>query len=143
MPYVSWALLTRHRLRCGSVVMTRRPEKLLLDAQALGWVQHTRFASTEGWSLRPEGKFQNEKMLAAELVAVNGVVEVRNVYERFLPLNSRVQQACTDWQLRATTTDPLATNDHSDSAWDGRVIDELVALAQYLSHWLSDSSQTR
>jgi hypothetical protein len=57
---------------------------------------------------------------------------VRVAYEVFLPLNARLQLACTDWQLRPTTADAFAFNDHTDPAWDQRVIDELEALDREL-----------
>jgi len=50
------------------------------------------------------------------------------VYAEFLPLNALLQQACTDWQLRPTPTDPLAANDHTDAEWDAGVLHELKVI---------------
>ena len=96
-------------------------------------MQHAAFADLGGWSLTERGRAQNERLLAAELARVGGADEVRDVYRDFLPLNARLQRACTDWQLRPTADDRLAVNDHSDPAWDTRVLDELAAIEQRLT----------
>ena len=98
----------------------------LFDAQASGWVEHARFADLAGWSLTAAGRAQDERLLADELTQVGGQDEVRDVYRAFLPLNARLQRACTDWQLRPAGGDPLAPNDHTDAAWDARVLDALA-----------------
>jgi hypothetical protein len=100
----------------------------LRDAQARGWVTHTAFADLRGWSLTEAGRAENERQLAAELARVGGAEEIRDVYREFLPLNTRLQRACTDWQLRPTATDRLAANDHSEPDWDAAVLDELAAI---------------
>ncbi|WP_246485802.1 transcriptional regulator [Kribbella qitaiheensis] len=103
--------------------------ELLLDFQAFGWVGWSEFAGTGGWSMTSAGRSENERQLAAELEGTAGGREaVSEACEVFLPLNGRLQQACTDWQLRPTTADALAFNDHSDPAWDQQVIDELSEL---------------
>ena len=107
-------------------------DELLGDAEAYGWVQHAAFADIGGWSLTERGRAQDERLLAAELTLVGGEPEVRDVYRDFLPLNTRLQRTCTDWQLRPTPDDRLATNDHSDADWDTRVLAELAALEQGL-----------
>jgi hypothetical protein len=105
--------------------------QLLLDYQASGWISWSEFAGTGGWSMTAAGRVENERRLAAELDATTSQV-VREAYEIFLPLNTRLQQACTDWQLRPTPTDALAFNDHSDPAWDQRVFEELARLDREL-----------
>ena len=103
-------------------------DELLGDAEAYGWVQHSEFAELRGWSLTERGRAQDERLLAAELTLVDGSEAVRDVYRDFLPLNARLQRACTDWQLRPTSDDRLAINDHSDADWDTRVLAELAAI---------------
>jgi hypothetical protein len=105
-------------------------EETMQDAEARGWVTHSSFAGTSGWSLTETGRAENERLLAAELS--EGVDTVRQVYNEFLPLNGLLQQACTDWQLRPSTTDPLAANDHSDAAWDAGVLHELTVIDRAL-----------
>lgn len=53
---------------------------------------------------------------------------VRAAHAAFLPLNRQLRRACTDWQLRPTPGDRLAANDHTDRAWDERVLAELAAV---------------
>lgn len=108
-------------------------EELLRDAEAYGWVQHTAFADLGGWSLTERGRAQDERLLAAELAQGDGDAVVREVYADFLPLNARLQRACTDWQLRPSPGDRLATNDHTDAAWDARVLAELAAIEHGLA----------
>jgi hypothetical protein len=103
-------------------------DEALLDEQASGWVTWSEFAGTGGWSLPERGRAENERRLAAELDEVGGGALVREVYQAFLPLNGRLQRACTNWQVRPSVDDPLAQNDHSDPAWDELVLGELAAL---------------
>jgi hypothetical protein len=49
---------------------------------------------------------------------------VQSTYERFLPLNQRLLQICTDWQVRPGGV----PNDHADKPYDWEVVDRLVAL---------------
>ncbi|WP_328331365.1 transcriptional regulator [Kribbella sp. NBC_00382] len=105
---------------------------LLLDYQAYGWIGWSEFAGSGGWSLTDAGRVENERQLAAELEQVGGREVIQEVYEGFLPLNGRLQQACTDWQIRPTATDALAFNDHSEVDWDRKVIGELESLGQEL-----------
>jgi hypothetical protein len=108
--------------------------ELLLDHQAYGWTTWSEFAGVGGWSLTDRGRAENERRLAAELSDVpGGDATVRRVHHAFLPLNARLQQACTDWQIRPAPGDPLAANDHSDGGWDGRVLRALGALARELA----------
>lgn len=101
---------------------------LLAGAAARGWVEHASFAGLAGWSLTEAGRAGNERMLAAELAATGRADEVHAVHREFLPLNTRLQRACTDWQLRPAGGDRLAVNDHRDPAWDTRVLAELTAV---------------
>jgi len=102
--------------------------EILLDAEARGWVQHAAFADLHGWSLTESGQVENERQLADELAGTGNAGEIRDAYRAFLPLNSRLQRACTNWQLRPTNGDRLAVNDHRDPAWDAAVLDELTAI---------------
>ncbi|WP_405057934.1 transcriptional regulator [Kribbella sp. NBC_01505] len=101
-------------------------KELILDQQAFGWVTWSEFADVGGWSLTDAGRAENERTLQAELGPDDDTV--RTTYAAFLPLNARLQAACTQWQLKPTADDPLAFNDHSDPAWDQAVHDELAAI---------------
>lgn len=105
-------------------------EEQLNDAEARGWTTRSTFAGTSGWSLTESGRAENERLLAQEL---SNAEKIREAYDDFLPLNALLQQACTDWQLRPTTTDPLAANTHDDPAWDAGVLHELEAIGQALA----------
>ncbi|NEA36362.1 transcriptional regulator [Streptomyces sp. SID13031] len=111
--------------------------ELLLDYQAFGWISWSEFAGTGGWSLTDAGRAENERQLAAELDQVTGREVIHEIYSEFLPLNERLQQTCTNWQIRPTATDALAFNDHSDPHWDRQVIEQLSALDQAL-HLVSE-----
>jgi hypothetical protein len=82
-------------------------------------------------SLTESGRAENERGLAAELGPAADTV--RTAYSAFLPLNGRLQAACTQWQLKPAPGDALAFNDHTDSAWDQAVLDELAAIGQELA----------
>lgn len=106
--------------------------EFLRDAEARGWVQHTAFAGLTGWSLTDSGRAENEHQLTAELDRIGRVGEVREIYHDFLPLNARLQKACTDWQLRPTATNRLDINDHTDPTWDSGILHELTAIDRAL-----------
>ena len=103
-------------------------EDLLLDHEAAGFVRHTSFAGSAGWSVTDRGREENERRLAAELDRVGCRDTVTAAHAAFLPLNRRFGTACTKWQLRPSRRDPLAANDHTDWAWDERVLRTLGAL---------------
>jgi hypothetical protein len=106
--------------------------ELLLDFQAFGWIRRVEFAGTAGWSLTESGRLQNERQLAHELAATDSNSSIRDTYVTFLPYNDQLLRACTDWQLRPTSTDPLAVNEHADKEWDQRVLSTLAALSREL-----------
>lgn len=108
-------------------------EEFLLDAQAYGWVQHAAFADVHGWSLTESGRTRNEQQLHEELSVTGEADRVRRLYGDFLPLNARLQRACTDWQLRPTPGNTLAENDHSDTARDERILEELADIGSALA----------
>lgn len=140
----SFELLVLHAVRitgfADTPAIARRFEldptetmEYLLDAEARGWAAQAAFADVRGWSLTGAGRAENERQLAAELARTGEADAVREVYREFLPWNVRLQQACTDWQLRPTANDRLAVNDHTDPTWDGRILDELAAIDSALA----------
>jgi hypothetical protein len=108
-------------------------EEVLLDQQAFGRVTWQEFGSSSGWSLTARGKEYAERLLACELDAVGGRDRTRALYEEFLPLNERLREAITRWQLRPTADDAYAVNNHRDPVWDARVLAELHVLSRSLS----------
>ncbi|MCC8930585.1 hypothetical protein [Rhodococcus sp. I2R] len=107
--------------------------RLLTMAERAGWVQHDSFAELDGWSLTDSGKVENERQLAAERVEADPDGTVAALYRDFLPLNARLLRAVTSWQIKPTEADTFAPNNHTDSEWDGRVLDELTALSEELA----------
>jgi hypothetical protein len=59
---------------------------------------------------------------------------IRALHTEFVPLNRRFGTACTNWQIRPTRIDPMAFNDHTDWAWDERVLGTLTSLGQAFGH---------
>lgn len=106
---------------------TDKTEELLLDYEAHGWVRHTTFAGRSGWSVTERGRAENERRLAAELDRAGGRAIAEAVHAQFVALNERFGKACTDWQLRPDRLDPMAANDHTDWAWDERVLRTLAS----------------
>lgn len=53
----------------------------------------------------------------------------RTAYERFLPLNTELLKICTAWQLR----DDGSLNDHSDRAYDFKVLERLDRLHERIA----------
>ena len=102
--------------------------ELLLDFQAYGWITRVEFVGTAGWTLTESGRSENERQLAQELAVAESNSSIRHVYMTFLPHNDRLLRACTDWQLRPTSADPLAANEHTDKEWDQRVLTTLSSL---------------
>ncbi|WP_150461157.1 helix-turn-helix domain-containing protein [Nesterenkonia ebinurensis] len=107
--------------------------RMLSEAERAGWVQHVGFAELDGWTLTDSGKTENERQLAAERLYADPQGVVAAVYRDFRPLNARLLRAVTNWQIRPTATDQFAPNDHTDRAWDGRVLEELTALGRDLA----------
>jgi hypothetical protein len=115
-------IAARYGLATGAV------DELLLDYEANGWVRHSRFAGSSGWSLTDHGRVENERRLASELDGAGARDAVTRLHADFVPLNRRFGQACTDWQVRPARADPMAINDHTDWRWDERVLRTLVSL---------------
>ncbi len=104
--------------------------EILLDQQAFGWVQKVGFAGVAGWSLTDAGRAQNEAMLAAELDRVGARLTFAAAHEAFVPLNARLLDAVTRWQIRPEPGDSLAVNDHTDHRWDDRVLADLASVVR-------------
>ncbi|MEU7903520.1 transcriptional regulator [Actinoplanes sp. NPDC049118] len=102
--------------------------ELLQDFEAYGWVTHAEFGGTGGWTLTERGRDEDTRRLREELDRAGARSAVEQAHKEFEILNGRLVKACTDWQLRPTAGARLASNDHSDPQWDGRVLDELTSI---------------
>jgi hypothetical protein len=107
--------------------------RVLSVAERKGWVQHAEFADLTGWSLTDAGRVENERLLATERRDADPDGVVQDVYRAFLPLNARLLQAVTDWQIRPSQADRFAPNDHTDGVWDARILDELTTLSRLVA----------
>ncbi|MGY1738824.1 MULTISPECIES: hypothetical protein [unclassified Geodermatophilus] len=108
-------------------------EDRLIEHATRGWVTHTRFADSAGWSLTEAGRAEDERRMGAELELTGARDVVAEAHGRFVPLNRRFGKVCTDWQLRPTRTEPMAANDHTDWRWDERVLRALGTLGRDLA----------
>lgn len=104
-------------------------EELLLDHEAFGLVKHVEFADVNGWSLTDRGRTEDERLLAAELVAASARDVVEESHAAFVPLNARFLEAITRWQILPQRWDAMASNDHSDWRWDEQVLGSLTGLS--------------
>lgn len=80
-----------------------------------------------GWTLTPDGRARNERLLAEELEHHGIANIVRRAYQRFLALNGDMLATCTRWQVRDLSGEQVL-NDHSDAGYDSAVLDELAKL---------------
>jgi hypothetical protein len=80
-----------------------------------------------GWMLTPAGRTEGERLLGLELDATGQRQAVNDAYHRFLAINQRMLDVCTDWQLR-TVDGAQVVNDHLDQAHDQAVVAHLVEL---------------
>ncbi len=101
----------------------------LAQARERGWATSSEFFGATSWYLSDTGRAHGERLTAAELDDTRQRAVVAQAHADFLPLNRRHGQACTDWQLRPTTADRLAENDHRDREWDARILAELDDIA--------------
>lgn len=111
--------------------------ELLGDFEAYGWVTHVEFGGASGWTMTERGRDEDSRKLSEELDHVGARATAEQAHKEFEILNGRLVRACTDWQLRPTAGDRLASNDHSDPQWDGRILAELTDLGGELAGLLS------
>jgi hypothetical protein len=99
----------------------------LRDAGERGWVRH-RDGARAGWSLTPAGRAEDVRRLRDELDAAGARGAVEDSYERFLALNPKLLQVCTDWQVVAAGRAAPTHNDHLDAGYDLAVLARLRTL---------------
>ena len=135
----STRLLTLHGLRvlgyaeAGAVAAlygleTADLARPLADAAADGLASHASFAGSGGWSLTDRGRAEASRLVAEQLDADGARPAVAAAHRAFLPLNGRLGQTMTRWQVRAVPGGASAANDHADPRYDDRVLAELARL---------------
>lgn len=107
-------------------------EELVLDQQAFGRVRWDEFGESRGWSLTEAGRRHGEALLARQLDGTSGRELAGSAYAEFRPLNGRLRDAVSRWQLRPVGGDAFAPNDHRDATWDAAVLAELAELSRAL-----------
>jgi hypothetical protein len=129
-------LLVLHTLRCiGFAGLARVAaatglpesdvESELIDLAVAGLV--TRVAGDfGGWGLTAAGRAADAERIAVELETAGTRTAVAEAYDDFLVLNPELLDLCTAWQTRSVD-DVVTPNDHTDPAYDARVLDRLTA----------------
>jgi hypothetical protein len=96
----------------------------LLDYEARGWVRHSAFDSSSGWSLTESGRTENERRLRLELDEARARDRVAALHAAFVPLNHQFGTACTNW------------------AWDEAVLKTLARLGGKLRQLCDELTQS-
>lgn len=76
------------------------------------------------WSLTPEARGAYDEQLAEARAGAAWCAPVLSAYDEFKPVNAQALNVFYDWQMRGPRSAPVL-NDHSDPAYDARVIHEL------------------
>jgi len=130
-------LLVLHTLRCIGFAGTARvaeatglpesdAESELIDLAVAGLVTHMT-GDFGGWGLTDAGRTADAERIADELETFGTRAAVARAYDDFLVLNPELLDLCSAWQMRSVDG-AVRTNDHSDAAYDGRVLDRLTDL---------------
>jgi hypothetical protein len=117
-------------------------EELLLDYEASGWVQRVAFADARGWTLTEAGRAENGRRLSAELEETGAHDPIAASHSTFVKLNARLLSTVTNWQIRPTSWDAMASNDHDDTQWDDRVLNGLAGLLRRLRPVCAELTET-
>jgi hypothetical protein len=135
-PYPTGAdLLVLHTLRCvGYATLDRVAEAAgmpapdveseLIDLAVAGLVTHEP-GDFGGWDLSEAGRVADAERIAGELDAAGARSIAAEAYDRFLVLNPELLDLATAWQTR-TVDGVMSLNDHSDRAYDARVLDRFA-----------------
>lgn len=132
-------LLVLHALRCiGFTGLARvsaaaglpQPdvESELIDLARAGLVTYVA-GDFGGWGLTEAGRAADAERISDELDTAGTRAAIALAFDDFLRLNPELLDLCTAWQTRSA--DGVVTpNDHSDPAYDSRVLDLFTDLDQ-------------
>src|ERR1700737_2257522 len=109
----------------GTQLRTEQLESSLRDRETEGLVRY-RQGRVSGWLLTAAGREVHDDAIATALRDMAWQQPALAGYGEFLDRNSELRQICTDWQLK----DGTSPNDHSDTDYDPKVVDELTALPE-------------
>lgn len=132
-------LLVLHTLRCMGFAGLARVaaatglpesdvESELIDLAVAGLVMHVAGAFG-GWGLTEAGRAADAERIADELETSGTRTAVAEAYDDFLVLNPELLDLCTAWQIRPVNG-AVTPNDHTDLAYDTRVLDRLTDFDQ-------------
>jgi hypothetical protein len=142
-------LLVLHTLRCIGFAGLARvaaatglpepdAESELIDLAVAGLV--TRVAGDfGGWGLTEAGRAADAERIADELETAGTRTIVTEAYDAFLVLNPELLDLCTAWQTRSVDG-KITPNDHTDDAYDARVLDRFTAFDQRVDPVCADLS---
>jgi len=85
--------------------------------------------------LTDEGKARADGLMAADREAW-GADRAEAALDAFLPLDSRMKETVTAWQMR-DVGGSMVPNDHSDEAYDARVLADFASLHEDAVAWLA------
>ncbi|KAK1183919.1 transcriptional regulator [Streptomyces sp. NBS 14/10] len=131
-------LLVLHALRCAGAASPTRLhgvtgldesdiESELIDLGAEGLVTRISGGGMPCWLLTDAGRAADAERITDELTSANARGAVEAAFDRFLVLNPELLDLCAAWQLR-TVDGIVNANDHSDPAYDSRVLDRFADL---------------
>lgn len=140
-------LLVLHTLRCIGFVGAGRladtvgmpehtAESELIDLAVAGLVTYEA-GPFSAWGLTEAGRAAGAERITAELDATGARPAVTDALHRFLVLNPELLEICSAWQLRHVGGVPV-NNDHTDPAYDARVLDLLTDLHRRVTPVCSD-----
>ena len=116
----------------AEVVALPEPDtKALLDQLVGEQLASYRDGRLSGFTLTPAGRAQHAQLLSDELDAHGVRDAVHAAYARFLRHNGDLLAVCTAWQLREDDG-PSTINDHSDLAYDAKVIEQLAGVHSHV-----------
>ena len=103
-------------------------ESELIDLAVAGLVTHVA-GDFGGWGLSEAGRAVDAERIADELDTAGTRAAVAEAFDGFLVLNPELLDLCTAWQMRSVNG-VVTPNDHTDAAYDARVVDRLTDLDQ-------------
>jgi hypothetical protein len=103
-------------------------ESELIDLAVAGLVTHVA-GDFGGWGLTEAGRAVDAERIAEELGTAGTRTAVAEAYDGFLLLNPELLDLCTAWQTRSVDG-VMTMNDHSDPAYDARVLNRLTEFDQ-------------
>ncbi|MER7756569.1 transcriptional regulator [Kitasatospora sp. NPDC097643] len=130
-------LLVLHALRCigfsgiaSVAAATGLPEadveSELIDLAVAGLVTHMA-GPFGGWGISDAGRAEDARRITEELDAAGTRAVVTAAFDGFMVLNPELLDLCTAWQTRSVDGS-TTLNDHTDKAYDARVLDRVADL---------------